>query len=342
MAREIVLGKRYGKQAGRTFDFPDNYSNQDINREIRKELNLSPDFETTLGGKKMYGEDRSMGSKFKTAMEGVGQKITGGLQGVGQQFGAGQQQMLAETSRLLGVPSGEGQEEAPEARGIPQHIARLVGELSAPVGGIPGAGIPAGAIKGLLRTRKAYPAIKRAVGVPGKILKEGAAFIGEMATSVPRENITKLMGKKLPSIFNKDEYELAIGKVGERAQRALKFVNIKAGRAVRKEKNLLKEIGKKDLKIKGKNLDSYIDEIEDKRDEFRTDLVDLFSNKDEGMLKKIKSVLKPPSKEGVTKSPTVRDFQFLKTKIQRFVKYNQDKGITPASADAQPFFQIVD
>jgi len=142
-----------------------------------------------------------------------------------------------------------------EAEGIPQHLARFAGSLSTPLapGFPPTTGLlGTTALKGFARTRQAYPAFRKAIDKPGKVLKSIINFpkkavkelypsVAEGIASIPEETVKRVVEKGFIADEPTKETFHAVGKT---AQEGIKYLGRVSGKKVAKESALLSKLAK--------------------------------------------------------------------------------------------------
>jgi len=333
--RALRLGESWGEHEGKTFQFPEGTPKKIRKASIIKQLGLPPDW-----APKGYVKPTKFDVAKRAVTETAG-KTGEFLGGLGQQFYGGQREMMSDTSRLLGVQPAA-YEPTPEAQGIPQKAARIVGGLSAPIGGVPGGGIVPGAIKGIMRTSRAYPALKKITGSIGKIAKQAIPFGMETLSSVPRERVSRAMSK---GFIKEAPTDKEFQKVGNMAQKAINKLNKDAGMSVKKEDLLLsklqEKIGKnigfiKSRDISGKSIHVSPKEYTQKIDQLFSPLkrsrAGLLKPKDNKMISRIKNML--------GKDPAIVDIQDFKKEIDDFVSYSTE-GVRQASPRGQSLFKEI-
>jgi len=231
-----IRDRKTGKIKG-TIDIPDGTSREEEHRLIREKFNVEKDREIV---------DRQDAPPL--------------LKRLGSQFRGGQEDILGATSRLLGIKPQE-TEPVREAAGIPEHLARFAGEMTAPIGGVPGAGVP-GAIGRAFAASPAYPPIRKAVlGTAGAIRRGGAAIggigkegvyaQGNILASIPPEHFKLAVEKNIFKGKGAKVADKEFQSAGELAQDAMNLLGKERAKQVGKADTALAKIPdmveKKDL-----------------------------------------------------------------------------------------------
>ncbi len=305
-----VMNRKTGGLRGKV-EVPDGATREEIKQIIRKKFNAPPEQEVI---------NLSDQVQDKPSL----------LKRLGSQFAGGQEEILGATSRLLGIKPRE-TEPVREAAGIPEHLARFAGEMTAPIGGVPGAGVP-GAIGRAFTATPAYPPIKKAIAGVGGIAKEGLSSAANLLASIPRKHFKLALEKDIFKGKPRHVPEKEFQDVGKLAQKAINYIQTQAGKEVRKEDVLLSKISRKYfgkeipfIKTRGKMGETelvppkdYVKKVEElsgffKRGKMKTDLLQA---KDRRMLGRVKEVM-----EG---DPEIVDIQDLKKLLQDFSSYSPE------------------